>query len=433
MSVNKNDVTKPGATKSALPLYLSIVLVVVVIAIGIAYIMSVQPPKSSTIVVSQTSSHNSTSNTNSTTKSNSTSKPTTTVFASPNATGYIYCIGTRAAVPHNQTHYAPLYANGSIGQWENTTTYPYYRYGMACFDYNNSQVFCWPAGKALPLNTSFNLKVIYHASLTANGIGNWIATTPYPIPKSETLCAPYNNHIYCVGAGDIVGNFGSMPNINGTLSYYSTISSNGIGNWTPTTPYPVPLFAAGCWSQAPYNGYLYCTGNGYHNATVGTTYENRTYHAQILQNGSLGQWKLISSTFPAVASGGCFSYNDTYYCFGPIVGKGTLTYYAKILSNHTLGPWNQSEALPEQHQAVPCVLNNYTGYVYCLGNGYGLVLNSTPVTATSVPAGVSLTNRTLAYYGKLTPQGMQNWTETTHYPVPLAYAMCITKQMRTKT
>jgi hypothetical protein len=300
---------------------------------------------------------------------------------------------------------------------------------MACFDYNNSEIYCFPAGKVLPANTSFDLKVIYHASLSANGIGSWIAATPYPIPKSETLCAPYGNYVYCAGDGDVVGNFGVMPNINGTKTYYASISANGIGNWMETTPYPVPLFAAGTWPQAPYNGYIYSTGNGWHNATVGTTYENRTYYAQIMQNGSLGQWNIIPSTFPSVASGGCFSYNSTYYCFGPFSGSGTLTYYAKILPNHTLGPWNESEPLPEQHQAVPCNMNSYTGFVYCLGNGYGLVLNSIAVSNNAIPAGLNLTDRTVSWYAKLTPNGMQNWTETTHYPVPLAYAMCVAKQV----
>ena len=297
------------------------------------------------------------------------------------------------------------------------------------FDYNNSYIFGFPAGKATPLNTSFNLSAVYYAPLSANGIGSWNATTPYPIPRSEALCAPYGNYVYCVGDGDIVGNFGGMPIVNGTKSYYARISANGIGSWTETTPYPVPLWGAGCWSQAPYNGYIYCTGNGYHNTTVGTTYENRTYYAPILQNGSIGQWNIVPSTFPAVASGGCFSFNSTYYCFGPIVGNGTLTYYAKILGNHALGPWNESETLPEQHQASPCVMDNYTGFVYCLGNGYGLVLNSTQVSDTAVPAGMSLTNRTLAYYARLAPNGMQDWTETTHYPVPFAYATCVTKEV----
>lgn len=349
-----------------------------------------------------------------------------TSLTAPSITSYIYCVGTRASVPHNSTYYAPIYTNGSLGQWKQTTPYPYYRYGIGCLAYDN-YIYCLPAGKAVPYNSTFDLRVTYYAPINANGIGNWTATTPYPIPLSEVVCTnPYNGRIYCIGDGDTVANFGNMPIINGTKAYYATISANGLTNWTATTPYPVPLFAL---RSSVYNGYVYSVGNGYHNATIGTSYENRTYYAQILQNGYLGQWKQTTPYPLPLFAATCSPYNGTFYCVGGQVENGTLTYYAHVLSNHSLEPWKLSAALPKHQAAVPCTINNYTGYIYCPGSGYGLLLNSTPVSANAVPVGVSVINRTATYFAKLSSTGgIGDWTLTTSYPVPLAYATCVVRK-----
>ena len=353
---------------------------------------------------------------------------------SPNVTGYIYCIGTRAAYPSNQVNFAPLYTNGSIGAWKPTAPYPYYKYGLGCVA-NDNYLYCMPAGPA-PQNATGNLSITYYAKLTPNGIGEWIKTTPYPIQSSQMICTnPYNNITYCVGTGS--GNSSQERKV-----FYARLTPNGIGNFIETTPYPIPFYAARC---STYGGYVYCIGDDWGGGNVTTTCktsyqkpngeeltlcstyyasQNTSYRAPILSNGSLGAWSNASLVrYPApLFAAGCLPYGNYFYCVGGIAENRTLSFYAPV-TPAGLGAWNTTSAFPVPHLGVPCTISG-TGYIYCIGNG--VRYNTSRYSLNT--SGYIYAN--LSFYAKLSSQGIGGWENATRYPVPLAFATCITNNTR---
>ena len=337
----------------------------------------------------------------------STIPTTTTIKQNSNITNtYLYCIGSRASDPKNLSYYAPIYRNGSVGNWSKTTSYPYFGYGLDCFS-NAGYVYCLPAGQANNI-ISNNLSLAYYANLSSNGIGTWIKTTNYPIPLSGALCYPYNNKVYCVG---------DQSSILKNEVYYANLSSNGIGTWIKTTNYPIPFYAARCFA---YNGYLYCIGDGYHNSSISSEgyYMRQVRYSKILSNGSIGNWIESPNNYPLPLSGsGCLPYNGYIYCIGPPLSKfSTLTYYAKIFQNGSIGNWIKSTSYPIGFYGSVCTENN--GFMYCIGDGETVFKNGT-ISEQYFP----YANQ--SYYSKLTPDGFSNWTKVTEYPIPFAYSSCV--------
>jgi len=101
-----------------------------------------------------------------------------------------------------------------------------------------------------------------------NSSGSWGTTKSYPSPpqyiQSEVnpACASLSGYIYCIGGGS-----GGQA-LNST--YFAPLSDSGIGNWTASSPYPVVVYNASCVTSS---GYIYClNGVGPDGLTDGTTY-----------------------------------------------------------------------------------------------------------------------------------------------------------------
>ncbi|MCL5102264.1 MAG: hypothetical protein M1544_02825 [Candidatus Marsarchaeota archaeon] len=247
----------------------------------------------------------------------------------------------------------------------------------------------------------------YYAKLSRNGIGNWSETTNYPIPLSGALCYPYKNRVYCVGDESSVAK---------NQVYYANLSANGIGNWIQTTSYPIPFYAARC---VAYDNYMYCIGDGYHNSSISSEsyYMRQVRFARILPNGSIGNWT-ETTDYPLPLSGsGCLPYGGYIYCIGPAVNKlATDTYYAKILPNGSIGNWAKSVNYPIGFFGSICTENN--GFMYCIGDGETVFVNGT-ISKSYFP----YANQ--SYYAKMTTNGFVNWTSITKYPIPFAYSSCV--------
>ena len=85
-----------------------------------------------------------------------------------------------------------------------------------------------------------------------------------PVSYTHLSCAVASGVVYCVGGGGE----GVLPNLNST--YYAPLSGSGIGNWTASTAYPVSVYHASCVTSS---GYLYCVnGVGPDGLTDGTAY-----------------------------------------------------------------------------------------------------------------------------------------------------------------
>jgi len=111
---------------------------------------------------------------------------------------------------------------------------------------------------------------VYYAPVSSTGIGTWTSTTSYPVPMVAAGCSIYNGYIYCVGRYRY-------------SVYYAPVSSTGIGTWTSTTSYPVGMINAGC---SIYNGYIYCVGS--------YTSPYAVYYAPVSSTG-IGAWQATTS------------------------------------------------------------------------------------------------------------------------------------------
>ncbi len=352
---------------------------------------------------------------------------------------YAYCVGAPLP-PFNQSYYSQLDASGA-DSWKVTTGYPIPFLDGSCAS-TGGTVYCLGGSSIISGN---HTRQAYYASVSSSGIGQWKATTGYPVPFSSGSCAAYNGYIYCVGTA----NQSDSRDV-----FYAPVSAGGIGQWRQTTSYPSPFYGAGC---SAYRGYIYCLGDAYYNATAIAAYMkglngtsnianqilaggglsqpsiNYNYYAPISASG-VGQWKQITATPIPISGGSCTVSGATLYCVGgssaslaigaigtsyksfnssgngaslisQLVGNDTsAAFYAPIGGNGAVGSWSATAPYPAQLQSAQCASNG--GNIYCIGGG-----NS--------PQSV--------FYSALSPAlGIEGWLQTTDYPLPFYSGYCST-------
>ncbi|MDE1855389.1 MAG: hypothetical protein KGH57_03685 [Candidatus Micrarchaeota archaeon] len=240
----------------------------------------------------------------------------------------------------------------------------------------------------------------FYAPITTNGIGQWHNTTPYPVGVDDVGCDIYHNVVYCTGT-----NATSSEN----ESYYAGLSPNGIGNWIATTPYP---FRASYQSCSAYRGYIYCVGDWWYPK------QNATEYAPLSGSG-IGQW-MDSTPYPIPFYwGSCAISNGYIYCVGgaqvlhqvgaedddvfSIIGNrsSSLTFFANV-SGRGIGKWKQTTPYPEPFTLDGCSI--YNSYIYCFGGEGG--------------------GNNLTYFAHVSSGGIGQWMRTTDAPIPLVQTGC---------
>jgi hypothetical protein len=205
-------------------------------------------------------------------------------MADPSCTafnGYVYCVGGfRAGNPATAIYYAPVSGSG-IGTWtKDINNYPIAVSYQSCIT-SGGYIYCI-GGQESPDNGDVSVASTYYAPVSGSGIGTWTKTTPYPIPIHDAGCALYNGYVYCVG-----GYESSYPVRPGTTEVYSApVSSTGIGAWTANTTYPLPIYSTGCATSD--NGYIYCVGGSKEVSGAGLPLTN-VYTSPIINN-AIGTW-----------------------------------------------------------------------------------------------------------------------------------------------
>ena len=282
--------------------------------------------------------------------------------------GHIYCIGGLYAsngTISNRTYYATLSANG-IGTWIQTTPYQQTNYGATCAT-NGNYIYC-VAG----VNNDYWNNFDFYAPISANGIGTWKNTTAYPQIVQANSCQIANGYIYCVGgSGYYFPNFPFTP-----LNYYAQVSSNGIGPWQNTTSLPAPLGFESCNISG---NYIYC------NSGLNLTgYSNQSFYAPISANG-IGTWTEAGNYKAQLLGNSCTASNGYIYCIGGCNGGATVTaltwdYYCNQYSLPTFS----EKLLPAQYTFNPNATNEAGTYSFYLkGTDVdNASVNSTPVTVT---------------------------------------------------
>jgi len=188
------------------------------------------------------------------------------------ASSYIYCVGGNnetdgtdgTVAPSNSVWYAQLTSSG-IGRWNKTTAYPADSYLPACFT-EGHDIFCIGG-----VDSSDNpLGSAYYASLSRSGVGQWIPTTAYPLPSTGQACAVSESYVYCVGGATSGGQYATFT----SAVYYAKISSSGIGTWKGGPDYPTSVGT----TCAIYSARLYCVG-GYDGSAQGEN--NKVFYAPL--------------------------------------------------------------------------------------------------------------------------------------------------------
>jgi hypothetical protein len=222
------------------------------------------------------------------------------------ANGFVYCAGGLIKVDKtSQVWYATLNADGSLGNWQETTSLPYSVYEHQCFTANGF-AYC-AGGYSYYRGTS----QVWYATLNADGsLGNWQETTSLPNSVYNHQCFTANGFVYCSG-GDT--KFGRLSQV-----WYATLNADGsLGNWQETTSLPYSVSKHQCFTA---NGFVYCAG--------GYTSDGRTSHvryATLNADGTLGSW-YYTTNLPHVGSFHhyCFSTGNNTYCTGGYDGNSRL-------------------------------------------------------------------------------------------------------------
>ncbi len=247
-----------------------------------------------------------------------------------------------------------------IGDWvatENAPGHGVFGQGALSCAPNNSYVYC-VGESANTINNTF------YARFSSSGIvGNWINATSYPVSAKHTYkayalgtsCNIYAGYIFCIG--------GNHANTLVTSdAFYAPISANGIGKWVPTTAYPINIYK----QQCIVNGtYIYCVGG---KLTTGDNTTNKAYYAPISSSG-IGKWTQTSSYPLPIRSFDCFLFDNNIYCTTGINNKGEqqVSYYAPI-SSSGIGKWTQTTSYPVKASHTGRVSNSTADYGFAIGD-----------------------------------------------------------------
>ena len=162
---------------------------------------------------------------------------------------------------------------------------------------------------------------VWYAALTAEGIGRWNLTTSYPSSVVLPSCSASGSDVYCVGGTDQNGN----P-VNS--AFYASLSPDGVGQWIPTTAYPLPATGQSCGASG---GYVYCVGGA---STGGQTisYSNAVYYAKASSTG-VGTWG-EAPDYPRDTGTNCAVTSGYIYCVGGFddsaQGENDIVNYAPL-------------------------------------------------------------------------------------------------------
>ena len=187
-----------------------------------------------------------------------TSYPTNLAFQSCLASGgYIYCVGGITPLGNGGAVYFAKLSSTGVGTWKKTTSYPTNIEQQSCV-VSGGYIYCVGGYPGSP--------VVDFAKLSSSGVGAWTATTDYPTTIEDQSCFVSGNYVFCLG-----GYAGGIAIIADVFS--AKLSSSGVGAWTATTEYPLPIQNQSCVVSGRY---VYCVGGW-----AGSAYTNAVYFASV--------------------------------------------------------------------------------------------------------------------------------------------------------
>jgi len=275
-----------------------------------------------------------------------------------NSTVYIYCIGGQdvALGPHNAVYTSSAISSSSsnITSWTpDSSLYPRTIYAQACVA-SSGYVYC--VGGTYD-DAGDDVASSYYAPLGSNGVvGTWVSTTPYPVPVDSQYCASSSGYVYCVGGFDEAAGT-NASRVQSDYVYYAPLSPSGIGNWTQTTTYPANTYFPSCFAA---NDYMYCLGGVDGNDNGQST----DYYAS-LSSAGVGAWTPTTAyKFQGILQACAFSTGYVYCVGGEQSGSFTNAVYYATVSSGGIGAWTQAANYPDS-ASTNCVI--LSGNMYCMG------------------------------------------------------------------
>jgi hypothetical protein len=264
-------------------------------------------------------------------------------------------------------------SSGLLGPWKPTADYP-----LAAATCAGSAPNLYCAEQTCVASSGYVYCVggdtdsTYFSAVSSTGLGPWKATAHYPVAAWGQSCVIDANVIYCVGGR--VGGWDAGASTSTASAYFAPVSSTGVGDWAATTDFPT-ADVSGCVASG---GYIYCLGD-------------TSYYAPLTASG-IGTWAPTQG--PPTRTQGCTAAGGYIYCYGggscPPRGPGSdcysPSYYAPVTATG-IGPWKTTTPLPT---AVSASVVSAGSLVYYL---------SIPVFAASVSS-----------------SGIGAWETTTNYP-----------------
>lgn len=330
---------------------------------------------------------------------------------------YLYAFGGMSgSSPRQQTEYAHINANGSLGSWTSGPNLP----TATGFNKGTSVNGCmYSLGGENSSGSALN--AVFYACPNADGsITSWNSAPNLATATTDMGVAAYNGYIYGVGgwttgtinstlyAGVNNGGSGSIDSAWGTTSslqsssqlrsvasngyvyllnadssgsymgkvWYTPINADGsLGSWMPTT---TMASAVTYFSPVIVNNYLYVI-SGFNGSADLTT----TQYAPINADGTLGSWQTTTASFTHT-NGSLYArdayvatvYNNTIYIIGGNGGVDTAEVdYGIPNTNGDITAWHTTTSLPSTNYAPAATA--YNGYLYVVGG----IVGSTPTNS----------------------------------------------------
>ncbi|MDA4137035.1 MAG: hypothetical protein OK449_08610 [Thaumarchaeota archaeon] len=294
--------------------------------------------------------------------------------------GYIYCVGGDIGFnPSNPVYYAPVSSAG-IGTWvRSPNNYPLGIYAQSCvigtvtsqFGGTTADIYC-VGGEDSNGN---GVDSVYAASVSASGVGSWIALASYPTGISHSSCVVSEEQYTSPPPLKLKSTVPYITCVGGiTDSDFTGVVwtfSDGTGTWSEDTAYPLPVGEQSCVYDS---SYIYCVG-GYILSGGNQFVSNGVDFAPVSSSG-VGPWA-STTHYPDsdIEAASCVAYSGYMYCVGgQVQNQPTAGVYYAALSSSGVGTWTTGNSYPFgllgiQRASNLCALYpGSDGYIFCVGN-----------------------------------------------------------------
>lgn len=285
--------------------------------------------------------------------------------------------------PQQTTYIGKAYNIGTLGAWGFGQEYPFTPFLSGCAA-TGTYLYCvggynlTVANSAVQINQAQNpfrisntvyksnlTNAVYYTQIRSNeSLGNWSATTNYPIAIGAQQCLTSDTYIYCIGGLSRSGNSDSV--------YYAKIGSSGaLGSWLQATSYPITISSQGC---ATADNKILCVGGLTGKSNISSS---SFYYATIEHNGSLSQWSQLPN-YPLFVSGeSCTAYNITMFCVG-----GFSRQQGRITSS--VYSFNITYARPSNSTSITTTIPSNTTSISNVSNTTTSITNATTIPTITV-------------------------------------------------